>query len=203
MSQRQVVIKTESLEVQTSNGERLVSDLNFSIAKGEYLLLRGENGSGKSTIAQTLMGYHRYFTGKIEIRVDRRQIGYLPQLGNTRFFLPLTLSDVLGLEKRDPARRKRALSYGLLEDEQLRLSWNTASGGERQKALILRTLLEDPALLILDEPFNHLDQSSRAKLTEVLNSLLESKLVGILLISHEGEIPSRSPSMVIELGRSK
>lgn len=202
MNREQIVITAENLEVRTSSGECLVRNLSFSLSKGDYLLLKGENGSGKSTVAQTLMGFHHFYSGDINIQVDKKHVGYLPQLGNVRFFLPLTLSDILGINKHNPERMNHVLSFGLLEPGQLKLSWNTASGGERQKALITRTLLEDPALLILDEPFNHLDPSSRTKLMNVLTSLLENKQVAILLISHDGEIHSRKPSKVIELGRS-
>ncbi len=199
---RQFVITAENLEVWTSRGELLVTNLNFALRKGDYLLLKGENGSGKSTVAQTLMGFHRLYSGTLRLNIDRKDVGYLPQLGNVRFFLPLTLSDILGLETRDTERMERALAFGLLEPTQLKLSWNTASGGERQKTLIIRALLENPSLLILDEPFNHLDSPSRTKLMDVLNSLLDAQKIALLLISHDGEINARNPSHVIELGRS-
>jgi ABC-type molybdenum transport system ATPase subunit/photorepair protein PhrA len=67
---------------------------------------------------------------------------------------------VIAAAVKSPLSSDRIVQLGLLRPEQLHLDWNTASGGERKRALLSRLLLQDPTLLILDEPFGHLDPES-------------------------------------------
>ncbi len=78
-------------------------------------------------------------------------------------------------------------SFGLLKRKQLGLAWNTSSGGERQRTLMTRALLQDPRLLILDEPFNHMDAASQTQILETLGTFLKKQTDhprAAVLVSH-------------------
>jgi ABC-type Mn2+/Zn2+ transport system ATPase subunit len=176
------ILRLENVSIYTPDGRVLAEKIGLSVSRGEIAIIQGENGSGKTTLIKAVLGHHRHFKGQITKNFLR--VSYLPQLGNIQFFLPLTILDVIQLEVPD-ADTKAILNLGLIQSEEsLSRPWNTASGGERQKALLTRTLLLDSELLIFDEPFNHLDNPSRSRLIKLL---IEAKSKGCssLLISHE------------------
>lgn len=173
--------------------DRIAGPLNFSVHAGECFVIRGPNGSGKSTLLRALLGQHQSYHGRLSIDLPSARVGALPQLSNMRFHIPLTLADILAISLPDQPRKEtlqRASSYGLLKADGFSLSWNSASGGERQRTLLTRLLLPDPQLLILDEPGNHLDRHSRLLLASALKTYLEKEPSrrAILLVTHEDEI---------------
>ncbi len=143
--------------------------LNFCVAAGECLWISGENGSGKSLLGRVLAGHHPH-QGNLENQFLRS--GYLPQIQEPQNHLPYSLGDV-------------AKKAHFLSSDQLKLPWNSASGGERQKALLDHILYQNFDLLILDEPFNHLDQPSKRALQQQLVNLGSMGKVGLVLISHD------------------
>ncbi|MBO9668597.1 MAG: ATP-binding cassette domain-containing protein [Bdellovibrio sp.] len=170
-----VLLEVKGLQVLTKNKTNLSPVVNFELNSGEVLFLKGENGSGKSSILKTLLGLHPYFSGRFQFHVDISDIEYLPQLGNLNFHLPLTLADMLGEAQSSP----------LLKGLDLNKKWNTASGGERQKILFSAALAKHPRILILDEPFNHVDTEAGHHLEDGLRQYLKDHpQSAMILVSH-------------------
>ena len=165
--------------------------MSFRLPAGELVLIEGDNGAGKTTLARSLLGLHRHYRGSIERHLGLEDVAYLPQLGNVQFFLPLTLRDVI--ELKGPRRAEDIVAVGLLREEILNRPWNSASGDERQRALLTRVFLSGARLLILDEPFNHLDQETRGRVTEALASRLAAG-TAILMISHQPALGGLDPT---------
>jgi ABC-type Mn2+/Zn2+ transport system ATPase subunit len=174
-------IQAENLELFTPAGRPLAHPLTFKISAGEMLLIEGPNGAGKSTLLKTVLGLHRHYRGQVNSTLAGHEIAYLPQLGNVQFFLPLNLGDVVRLEGGRTDEDIEKLK--LLDRQQMTAAWNSASGGERQKALLSRTLLSPAKLFILDEPFNHLDQAGRESVQQSVLALLERKCA-VVVVSH-------------------
>ena len=130
------------------------------------------------------MSPHR---GTIRRELPLESVAYIPQLENTEVHLPLTLRDVLAISQKHLDWAK-ALSFGLLNKEHLNRAWNTASGGERKRTLLTRALLQNPAILILDEPFNHLDEKSRDAMAQAMVNFLipTDSPRAIIMVSHQG-----------------
>ena len=145
--------------------------VNATLHAGDLLLIEGPNGSGKTTLVRALLE-RSGLTGFV----------YLPQMGNVRFFLPLSVADVIRLVV--PATDEQILEIGLLGSSSLSRPWNTASGGERQKALLTRLFLRQERILVLDEPFNHLDRKSRV---QAVRLIARARVDGraVILITHE------------------
>ncbi len=168
-------------------GRVLGREISFSLEPGELLVLSGPNGSGKSTLLSLILGDLKPESGRLINNVSRARTAVIPQLQNIEFHLPVTLNDVLEVSKPVPPSLDAVEGVGLLRRDQLLLAWNTSSGGERQRTLMTRALLQDPHLLILDEPFNHLDSLSQTKILETLAIFLKKQVehprAGVL-VSH-------------------
>lgn len=161
----------------------LAQGIEFTLKAGEILVIQGPNGSGKSTLLKVLLGQHPK-KGRVELGIAREKIAILPQLQNLHFHLPVTLGDVLEISVAGKYDEQKAVEYGLLEKHHLRLAWNTASGGERKRALLTRLLLENPQLLFLDEPMNHLDQESKPLVLKSMQNFLRQGDRALVWISH-------------------
>jgi ABC-type Mn2+/Zn2+ transport system ATPase subunit len=169
-------------------GIPLQSNLNVTLSRGEVLIVRGPNGSGKTTLIRTILSEKSDYRGKISSSVLRSRIAYLPQIENTEVHLPFTLEDILQTTGPSPLDWGWIESVGLLRKVDGQKLRNTASGGERKRTLLTRALLQNPKLLILDEPLNHLDTLSQTLILKALKLFLEEASHdedrAIILVSH-------------------
>jgi zinc/manganese transport system ATP-binding protein/zinc transport system ATP-binding protein len=149
------------------------------------LHIKGPNGVGKSTFIKGLLGMRGVLQGALLRNLDSSAIAYMPQQQNSSFHLPMSLEDLLLIAHGESFRTD--YTY-LLDSHQWPLAWNTASGGERKRALLLRSLLYHPKVLILDEPYNHLDKESCRKITKALGEFLQrDSQRSLVMITHEDQ----------------
>lgn len=165
-------VSADRLAYGTPDGRRLAENLSFEVPAGHLGLVRGPNGCGKSTLLRVLLGLHPIVSGRVS--VDGRT-AFLPQLENSELHLPFRLGDL-------------ASAGALLDPSQLSLGWNTASGGERKRALLTRALAKNPKVLLLDEPMNHLDEKSRIAVLDVLRHTLDAGAAAVM-VCHQGLRP--------------
>jgi len=169
----------------------LIDDLSFNLQAGERLLIRGQNGVGKSTLLRVLLGQIKPISGTVKLMIQRERIAYLPQLQNTEFHISLTLSDVLAFSSKTFSNKKnidtdQVEKIGLLKNSDLNKAWNTASGGERQKVLLTRVFLQDVDLIILDEPMNHLDEKAKDRVKQLIAAFVSKKdQRSMIIVCHE------------------
>ena len=180
-------LDVEELAYGTPEGRPLVKSLNFSVMESEICLIKGPNGIGKTTLLDILSGKGKSTSGKIKWNVKKSEIFYLPQLHNREFHISLTLLDILKFSGHFSSDLLARTSEGLLTSSQLSHSWNTASGGERQKTLLIRAFLKNPKVLILDEPMNHLDASSRENFQDVLRNFVKKGRKSVIMVGHHTE----------------
>ncbi|WDT76915.1 MAG: ATP-binding cassette domain-containing protein [Candidatus Manganitrophus sp.] len=171
----------------------LVRNLSFDLYPSQLLWVSGPNGAGKSTLIRVILNQGWIESGILEKQIEGKNIGYLPQLQNRQFHLPVTLQDIVVMAVGKPLSSDQIIQLGLLRPEQLHLGWNTASGGERKRALLTRLLLQNPTLLILDEPFGHLDAESYTLVVQVIERFLttpsgQQREKSALIVEH-GAIP--------------
>ncbi|HRK06560.1 MAG TPA: ATP-binding cassette domain-containing protein [Pseudobdellovibrionaceae bacterium] len=183
-----VRLRISNFQLRRPDGRGMFDELSASLGAGELMVIQGPNGVGKSSLLRAILGLWPHSSGKIDLRVsfDNDEIAYLPQQGQLQFFLPLTLGEVVELGAGSPRQTKEILAADFWD-----VQWDSASGGERQKALLTRIFRSPAALLILDEPFNHLDhESARALWGEMIASLQRG--ASVLLVAHgeEQRIPN-------------
>ena len=169
-----MLLNSKALSIYTQNMGLICGPISFRLKKSEVLCIQGTNGSGKTSLIKTILGLHKKYDGQFQLNLSLNEISYLPQLSGLSFMLPLKLKDIMNFEEPQE----------MIFDLDTEKYWNSASGGERQKSLLNQCLLKKANLYILDEPFNHLDQSSKTKLIEFIKSKISHK-ASFIIVSHE------------------
>jgi zinc/manganese transport system ATP-binding protein len=183
------------------SGRRILHDVSFSIARGEFVGLIGSNGAGKTTLLRVLLGLQHATSGTVAFDGERpgrpsHALGYLPQKVLLDADLPLRARDVvaLGLDGQKlgiplPSRRRRALADELLAAVDATGFADTRvgllSGGQQQRILIAYALISSPHLLLLDEPLANLDIRSTQEIVELLARISRERGVAVLLSAHD------------------
>jgi ABC-type multidrug transport system ATPase subunit len=166
--------------------KRVIVGLDLAVAEGELLLLTGPNGSGKSTLLALLAGLLAPTKGSLEVRAGRRELGFLAH--EPLVYRQLTAMENLelyGRLYRIPERRERIgmllERFGLWEDRHGRV--DEFSHGMQQRLAFCRTLLHDPRLLLLDEPYSGLDSDGAAVVDSELAELARTRT--LVVSSHD------------------
>lgn len=178
-----ILASADDLSVATPDGRMLINHLSFVVKRGGMVVISGPNGSGKSTLLRVILGEIKPKAGNSYVHAA--SVSYLSQIHNRAFHIPLLLSDILKFSQPGAINRNLVTEIGLLNDQEMNLAWNTASGGERQKALVTQALLKKADLLVLDEPMNHLDTITRERLIKYLLRMVEDGSHGVLMVCHE------------------
>jgi len=187
---------------KTFGGRPVIHETSLTVEKGERLALIGPSGSGKSTLLRMILGLVVPETGSVRVgdvavtpataRAVRRSVGYVIQDGG--LFPHLTARDNVTLVARlggdlSPVRlanRVRELAEVVrLDDARLDRYPRQLSGGERQRVGLMRALVLDPSLLVLDEPLGALDPIVRASLQEDLRNVFEAFGKSVLVVTHD------------------
>jgi heme exporter protein A len=157
---------------------RVLADIDLDVSPGEFLLVTGPNGSGKTTLLRVLAGLAAPTRGSLEVDVDRGRMGYLAH--EPLVYRELTAVenlDLFGRLYRVPERRERIgmllERFGLWGARNERVS--LYSRGMTQRLALCRTLLHDPELLVLDEPFAALDEGGAELLDRELDALVGAR----------------------------
>jgi|TARA_B110000261_G_scaffold29998_1_gene34036 zinc transport system ATP-binding protein len=194
------VLTTKNLFVKFGRNA-VLQDITIHIDRGEILSIVGPNGSGKSTLLRALIGAVIPTSGVIEI-VSNQIIGYVPQRLNIDNTLPITAYRFLSLPKR---QRKNDMEIALQQagvsdvgEQQL----STLSGGQFQRVLLARALIEKPDLLLLDEATQGLDHSGSADFYRQIEQVRQELDCAIIMISHELHTVMRTSDRVICLNHS-
>lgn len=177
------LITAEGLSV-AQGGRIVLRDVDFAIRPGEIVTVVGPNGSGKSTLLKALIGALKPQVGKVTRKTGLR-LGYVPQGLRLDPSMPMTVGRFLNLPRKTTVEaRAKALETsgaGDLEDRPL----TNLSGGQFQRVLLARALLDDPELLILDEPTTGLDQPGQAAFYRSVEAVRDRIGCAVLMVSHE------------------
>jgi len=199
-------------------GTETLSNISFSVQKGEWLAVVGPNGSGKSTLANLLVGLiepqkgHIYIKGKElnnqSIWEIRRHIGIVFQNPDNQFIGTTVQDDVaFGLENNnipyDEMKSRIDLALKMVGISSLRMADpSRLSGGQKQRVAIAGILALKPDILVLDEALVMLDPKSRRELLEYLQDLRKTEHLTIISITHDmNEAATADRMMVVKNGK--
>lgn len=189
-----------------------VDHASFSMETGEMVAIVGQSGSGKTTLLNLLGGIDKPTSGKVLLdgqdihslsdeesaKLRRRKIGYIYQdfkllpilTAKENILLPATLDG-----KKIPSSEVRALADRLGISNRLNHLPSQMSGGQRQRAAIARALINQPSILLADEPTGNLDKASAQEILEVLLKLHQEGNT-ILLVTHEESFGDLCPRKI-------
>lgn len=189
-----------------------VNHLNFSVESGEMVAIVGQSGSGKTTLLNLLGGIDKPDTGQVLLdeqnihslsdkesaKLRRQKIGYIYQdfkllpilTAKENILLPATLDG-----RKIPASEVRALADRLGIGNRLNHLPSQMSGGQRQRVAIARALINQPSILLADEPTGNLDKASAHEILEVLLKLNYEGNT-ILLVTHEESFANMCPRKI-------
>lgn len=186
------IIQIQNLDVKYERVHAL-NDVSFKINEGEFLGIIGPNGGGKTTLVKTILGLVKPTKGNITI-ADNSVVGYVPQFTTFDRNFPITVGEVILTghlpKKIKPFHRRTDHEVGHAKqvmnelgiEELFDRQIGQLSGGQMQKVLIARALMNHPNILILDEPTAGVDAESRVNIYSMLKDLNER--ITILIISH-------------------
>ncbi len=219
-------ILIENAEVAAA--ERVILSLRrFAVPAGSTVALVGPNGAGKTTLLRLCLGFCRprrglvrvlgyTVTGRSAMHLARlrRRVGYVPQHLPPASEMPLTVREVVSIGRTGVAglfRPLRRSDWALVDSwiDRLGLTavarqrYADTSGGEQRKALIARAMVQEPELLMLDEPTANLDLGWREHMVTTMQELFTSARITILLVCHEPEVlpPCCGRVLFLEDGR--
>ena len=189
-------LKGISYSYHNLEGEtKAIDDISFSIKKGEFVAIVGPSGCGKSTILHIIAGLIEPANGVIclnhtPLKNSTTSIGYMLQRDELLEWRTIYQNILLGLEIRhmlNSQTKEKAnnllKSYGL---EQFATSKpSELSGGMRQRAALIRTLVLEPELLLLDEPFSALDYQTRLNVSNDIGQIIRSENKTAILVTHD------------------
>jgi zinc transport system ATP-binding protein len=209
------IVTTELLSCSYREG-KVLEDVSFQVERGDYVGIVGPNGSGKSTLIKALLGLVTIGTGSAALFGtpladfrDWQKVGYLPQslhLVNPVF--PATVHETVGLGllslKRFPKRLNRAdhekiatILHELGISDLKHKLIGELSGGQLQRVLLARAIVNDPELLVLDEPTAALDPETRGRFYAMIADINRTRGVTVLLVTHDsGAIGAHASKML-------
>ena len=205
------LVEIEHLTVKYPDVKAL-DDVSFSVEKGDFLGIIGPNGAGKSTLFASMLGLNSKYEGTIkffgkDIKKSKdylKEIGYVPQKPIFEKNFPATVKDIVHMSLRKESNKNKI-------DEILQQLWihelgkkriGELSGGQQQRVFIAKALVNDPQILILDEPVTGIDQQSIELFYSILRELNSKQKITIIWSSHDLDAVNRLANHVACLNRT-
>lgn len=177
------------------NDNPVLEDVNLDICKGDYILVIGPNGGGKTTLLKLILCILKPWSGSITFHEDiSNRLGYVPQYSSFNKNFPITSLDMVltgcinsrnflrKYKKKDIEKAETTLKIVDLSNKRNE-NINNLSGGQLQRVLIARALVSDPAVLFLDEPTASIDITSQTSLRDFLDELNDK--MSIIVVTHD------------------
>lgn len=189
------------------NENLILKGVNLDLDQGDFAVISGENGSGKSTLIKLILGELKKDHGSIKLfGIDMEdfknfdKIGYVPQVNEAiKIAFPVSAREYVGLNlykefsilntitKKSKSKIENTFSTLKIKDL-IDRPVNTLSGGQAQRVMIARAMVNNPDILILDEPTVGIDQKSKEDFLDLIVHLNTHHGISILMITHEMEI---------------
>lgn len=204
-----IAIEVKDLSVQFDDN-LILDHVSFSIEEGAIAAVIGPNGSGKTTLLRAMLGVIPKEGGSISILGQplhhvRQVIGYIPQKFAFDPTFPMTVQEFLHLSQCKEGKTDaidRVLKEVALPKKILTQKIGSLSGGQLQRVLIAQAIINDPKILILDEPATGVDVAGEAAFYKIIQHLNEEHGTTVILVSHDISMVSKSVDQVLCINHS-
>ena len=166
------------------NGKNILDDVSLKLHPGEFITLIGPNGAGKSSLIKVLLGIIKQDSGQVN-HSNNVRLGYTPQSFTANPFIPISVVDFLTLNQKADKDFTDQISELTGIKDLLNSPLKNLSGGELQKVLLARALLNKPNVLILDEPAQNLDVDGQMQLYKLIQEIHQKQKCAVLMVSHD------------------
>ena len=196
------------------DGNVIVKNLSFTVNKGDYLCIIGENGTGKSTLIRTLLGLKSPMSGQIILgdSLKENEIGYLPQQTVVQRDFPASAEEIVisgALNKCGLRPFYTKAEKQLARDNMERLGishlakrcYRELSGGQQQRVLLARALCATTKLLVLDEPVSGLDPKAQTEMYELIYKLNRDDGITVIMVSHDMSAALKYATCILHVSR--
>jgi zinc transport system ATP-binding protein len=191
----------------------VLDNISFVVNEGDLLGIVGPNGAGKTTLFSCMLGLFEDYRGEItlfdqDIRKNKKvlqQVGYIPQKNSIDQNFPATVQEIVSLGiigKKNPHDKIISAIETVDLSGQIDKRIGELSGGQQQKVLIAKALVNDPKLLILDEPTTSIDQDTQDKFYALLQKLNQKNKISIIWASHDLDAVNKLANKVACINRS-
>ena len=205
------IVEIKNLTVQYPDVKAL-DDVSFTVNQGDFLGIIGPNGAGKSTLFDVMLNLNTKYQGTLkffgeDIRKSKKylkEIGYVPQKPIFEKNFPATVNDVvrMGLRKESDENKIDKILQQLWIHELSNRRIGELSGGQLQRVFIAKALVNNPKILILDEPVTGIDQQSIELFYSILRELNSKQKITIIWSSHDLDAVNKLANHVACLNRT-
>lgn len=193
------LLEVENLAVAL-DGKTILEHVTFTLEPQEVLAVIGPNGSGKTVLLKTLAGIIPPSGGSIRWRPGTR-VGYLPQRFQVDRYLPMMVEEFLKLKSPARGAIAHALTAASIGKQWLRRDLAHLSSGELQKVLLAWALLDEPQILLFDEPTENVDVVGQESIYKLLHHLQDTTGVALIIVSHDLHVVYRYANHVLCLNK--
>ncbi len=202
------------------NGRIILQNISFSVQPEDCIAVYGPNGAGKTTLLNLVNGLILTFQGKVIIEdtqltsetahIIRLITGYVPQNFEVDPRIPILTGTVVlsgcygkvGLFKYPDSKHIEKAKEIMEKLEILDLfsrPFGQISGGEKQKTMIARAMMQDPEILLLDEPFSSISESSKEKIIKIIMDWQKEKKLTMIVVAHEKSVIKKMCNRILYL----
>lgn len=204
------LIRIENVELERGE-RRILSDVNLTVNKSDFIAITGPNGGGKTSLLRILLRLLKPTHGSVSyLNPDgspgaRLKIGYLPQKNSIDPQFPITVRQVieqglLGIKTENKEQRVDEMLQLVELEAHASKGIGQLSGGQLQRVLLARAIVSNPEILVLDEPLSYLDRHFAERTCSIIEQL--AKTTTLVIVSHEiNEIASMANRHIIIDGR--
>lgn len=185
---------------------RVLADVNFDVNNGDFLLISGPNGGGKTTLLRIMLRLLKPTSGEVIYSPLLNNIGYLPQKNRIDSMFPITVTEVIAsgllsdknLSKSEKQRRIDSVISTVGLESHASNPIGAISGGQLQRALLGRAIISNPRLLVMDEPLSFIDRDFEARFYEIMRELASHTT--IIVVSHDlnGLLPMATRHIIVD-----
>ena len=193
-----MILEINNLQHSYDGTTQSIKDVNFKVRSGEFISILGHSGCGKSTLLRLIAGLEEQAEGTIKINgeiisndkfqtpTEKRGLGLVVQEKALFPHLSVLKNTSFGIKNNEAGRSKAMDLLDLFEVSHLASKYpNEISGGEQQRVALARALAPEPRILLLDEPFNALDEELKNNLHNETKKIIEEKKLTVLMVSHD------------------
>lgn len=195
-----ISLNNVSYQASTPRVDLILNDISLDLNSHQIMTIIGPNGAGKTTLLKLILGLIAPAAGSI-FRHPNLRIGYMPQQLAMNSLMPLTVERLLQLATPRSNKQIGQLIETTLSEvgasHLLHQSIHVLSGGERQRVMLARALMQNPNLLVLDEPAQGVDVIGQESLYQLIAEIRDQRDCGIVLVSHDLHTVMRASDVVI------